>query len=267
MTSRPRSVWQDWEALAPEWQSRKRLLLLLDFDGTLSPFEDHPGRARLPAKTKALVRLLGARPRVKVAVISGRAVSDIRSRVGLRSVYYAGNHGLEIEGPGLSFRHPEGAALKPALRDLARDLRAMSGCLRGVVVENKGMSLSLHFRRLPAADRDRLRTVLRAARLITNGLPLRWRRGHEVWEVVPDARWDKGRAALRLLSHLRHPFPIALGDDRTDEDMFRALRDQGTTVRVGCPRPTAARYCLTSQRETDRFLRRFAAALARSDRS
>lgn len=252
--------------MTEEWLSHRRLLLLLDFDGTLSPFEEFPRRARLPGTTKALVRRLGARPNVKVAVISGRAVSDIRSRVSLRSVYYAGNHGLEIEGPDLSFRHPAGAVLKPILRALARSLRADCRPLTGVIIENKGMTLSLHYRRLPPGQTDCLRALVRACRLKTRGLPVRWRRGHKVWELVPDAGWDKGRAALLLLRHLRHPLPIALGDDRTDEDMFRALRDRGTTIRVGCPRPSAARYCLSSQRETDRFLRELAAALARSDR-
>jgi trehalose 6-phosphate phosphatase len=266
LTAKPRSVWTDWEVLTEEWLSHRRLLLLLDFDGTLSPFEEFPHRARLPGTTKALVRRLGARPGVKVAVISGRAVSDIRSRVALRSVYYAGNHGLEIEGPGLSFRHPLGAVLKPVLRDLARGLRADCRPLAGVVIENKGMTLSLHYRRLPTGQMRRVSSLMRACRLKTRGLPLRWRRGHKVWELVPDADWDKGRAALHLLHHLRHPFPIVLGDDRTDEDMFLALRDKGTTIRVGCPRPSAAQHCLSSQRETDRFLRKLTAALARSNR-
>jgi len=262
LTGKPRSLWMDWGTLEKEWLSQTRLLLLLDFDGTLSPLEESPRRARLPEATKALVRKLGARPDVEVAVISGRSVSDIRSRVGLRSVYYAGNHGLEIDGPGLSFRHPRAAALKPALLDLAKSLRRDCRPLAGVLVENKGMTLSLHYRRLPREKLVELRALLRAYRLKTKDLPYRWRTGHKVWELVPEAGWDKGRAALLLLRHLRHPFPIALGDDRTDEDMFRALREKGTTISIGCPRPSRARYCLSSQRETDSFLRKLDASLA-----
>jgi trehalose-phosphatase len=248
--------------LTAEWLSHGRLLLLFDFDGTLSPLVELPHRAELPETTKILVRRLGTRPGVKIAVISGRAVSDIRSRVGLGSVYYSGNHGFEIEGPGLSFRHPLGAVLKPLVRDVAKALRADARPLDGIVIENKGMTLSLHYRRLPRAQMDRLSSLMRAFRAETKDLPFRWRSGDKVWELVPDADWDKGQAVLRLLRHLRHPFPIAIGDDTTDEDMFLALRGLGTTIRVGCPRPSAARYCLASQRETDRFLRELDKILA-----
>ena len=262
MLSSPRPVWTAWQDLEEEWASQGRLLLLLDFDGTLSPLEELPRRARLPETTRMLVRRLGDRSGVRVAVISGRAVSDIRVRVGLRKVYYSGNHGLEIEGPGLSFRHPEAEALEGAMRKLARALRADFRRLRGVVIENKGMTLSLHYRNLAPSRLDELKSLMGAWHRRTEGRPIRWRGGHKVWELVPEAGWDKGRAALRILRHLRDPYPVALGDDRTDEDMFLALRDRGTTIRIGRPGATVARFRLASQRETDRFLDRLDAALA-----
>ena len=266
MLSSPRPVWTAWQDLEGEWASQGRLLLLLDFDGTLSPFEELPRQARLPETTRMLVRRLGDRRGVRVAVISGRAVSDIRVRVGLREIYYSGNHGLEIEGPGLSYRHPEAEALEGAMRKLARALRADFRRLKGVVIENKGMSLSLHYRHLPAARLDELKSLMRAWRRKTEGRPVRWRDGHKVWELVPEAGWDKGRAALHLIRHLRNPYPVVLGDDKTDEDMFLALRDWGTTIRIGRPAATAARFRLASQRETDRFLGRLDTALAGRDR-
>jgi trehalose-phosphatase len=257
-----RPLWHDWEVLAGELVSEKRLLLLLDFDGTLAPFEESPRRARLPGATKALIARLKARPGVNVAVVSGRSVKDIRRRVNLRGVYYAGNHGLEIEGPRFSFRHPRAAALRPAMQELARALRKDCQALAGVFVENKGMTLSLHYRKLAPGRLKELGKLVRLYRKGTAGLPLRWRTGHKVWELVPETNWDKGQAALCLLRHLRHPFPVAIGDDRTDEDMFRALRESGITIRVGCPRPSAAQYCLASQRETGRFLGQLECLLA-----
>jgi trehalose-phosphatase len=251
-----RSLWTDWKILAARLASRKNLLLLLDFDGTLAPLEGTPHQARLPEATKALIGKLKARPGVNVAVISGRSVKDIRSRVNLRSVYYAGNHGLEIEGPGLSFRHSRAAAVKPILQRLARDMRKDCRPLEGVIVENKGLTLSLHYRRLLPKHKIRFAALLRIYRKKTKSLPIRWRSGHKVWELVPQARWDKGRAALCLLRHLGHPFPIAIGDDRTDEDMFRTLRKRGITIGIGCPRFSRAQYGLASQRGTARFLAR-----------
>lgn len=262
MRSSPRPVWTAWEDLVREWTSRDRLLLVLDFDGTLSPLEEFPHQARLPETTRALVRRLVDRRGVGVAVISGRAVADIRALVGLRKIYYSGNHGLEIEGPGLSFRHPEAESLEGAMRKLARALRADFRRLKGVVIENKGMTLSLHYRHLAAERSDELKPLMLAWRRRTAGRPVRWRGGHKVWELVPDAGWDKGRAALHILHHLRNPYPVALGDDRTDEDMFLALRDRGTTIRIGRPGPTVAQFRLASQKETDRFLGCLDAALA-----
>jgi trehalose 6-phosphate phosphatase len=251
----------DWQALAGELAAKKRLLLFLDFDGTLAPIERTPREASLPEGTRDLMRRLAGHPGVDVVVISGRRVKDIRSKVRLPGVYLAGNHGLEIEGPGVSFCHPKALTLRPVLRGLARDLRRECRELAGVIVENKGLSVSIHYRRLPPGRVKELARLVRLRRERTAGLPVRWRTGHKVWEVLPDAGWDKGRAALLLLRRLREPFPIALGDDRTDEDMFRSLRAKGVTIRIGCPRPSLAQYCLASQRETARFLGRLEASL------
>ncbi len=253
----------DWQALAGPLATRKRFLLLLDFDGTLAPLERTPRQARLPEPTRRLIRRLKGRPGVHVAVISGRSLRSIRSRVGLEGLYLAGNHGLEIQGPGFSFRHPMAVALKPTLRDLAgalrRDCRDLG--LRGVIVENKGLTVSLHYRRLAEDRLKELRRLVRIYRLRTREHSLRWRTGHKVWELVPDVDWDKGRAALYLLNRLRRPFPIALGDDRTDEDMFRCLGARGVTIKIGCPGPSHARFCLASQRDTERFLEKFETSL------
>lgn len=251
----------DWQTLAEGLAAKKRLLLFLDFDGTLAPIERSPRQAKLPEETRELVRRLERHRGVDVVVISGRTVKDIRSKVGLPGVYLAGNHGLEIEGPGVSFCHPKALALRPVLRGLAGELRRDCRDLAGVMVENKGLSVSVHYRRLPRERLKELTRLIRLCRKRTAGLPVRWRTGHKVWEILPDAGWDKGRAALLLLRRLRNPYPIALGDDRTDEDMFRSLRAKGVTIRIGCPRPSLAQYCLASQRETARFLGRLEASL------
>ena len=261
-----RSLWTHWPDLARELSSRKNILLLLDFDGTLAPLEASPGLVKLPADTKSLIKTLGSRHGVKVAIISGRCASNIRSRVGLRSVYYAGNHGLEIEGPGLSFTQPLAASLKPALKELSGGLKKDLRSLTGVLLENKGMTVSIHYRLLGPEDLGKFGRLMRLFRARTRGLPFRWRAGHKVWEIVPKARWDKGRAALCLLRYLGHPFPVALGDDRTDEDMFRALRGKGITVRIGRRQPSAAEYHLSSQNETQRFLAALELALGGESR-
>lgn len=198
---------------------------------------------------------LAGRRRMKVVVLSGRSLASVRSYVGLPSLYYGGNHGLEIRGPGVSFRHPGAASMRPILARLVRLLRMELDSAPGVLVEDKGLTLSVHYRRVSPPRLPRLRGVLRRLRARTSALPVRWSRGHKVCEIVPNVAWDKGAAALYLLERLRHPFPVALGDDRTDEDLFAAVRGKGLSVRIGHRGATMAEYRLGGQGQVVRFLR------------
>ena len=84
-----------------------RLLLLSDYDGTLTPIVDQPDQAWLADATRDDLRALARSPNIHLAFVSGRDLADLRGRVGVADAIYAGCHGLEIEGPGLRFRHPE----------------------------------------------------------------------------------------------------------------------------------------------------------------
>lgn len=106
-----------------------RILLGLDFDGTLSEIVDSPGKAVLSFDTRRLLRALIRRSDIKVAVLSGRALEDIKKRVGLPGVYYAGNHGLQIDGPGLQWTHPHAGG--PAAQVAGGEAFAASGGVGG----------------------------------------------------------------------------------------------------------------------------------------
>lgn len=227
---------------AEGWARTGRLVLLLDFDGTLAPIVPRPEDATLPDATRrALERLRGV-PGLEMAVVSGRGLADARGRVGLDDIAYAGNHGMEIEGPGIQRVHEAAAAARPVLEAVALRLEDEVGGVAGVLVEDKDLTLSIHYRRAPRDRVDEVRERVFAAAGMHAGL--RVTEGKELLEVRPAVDWDKGRAVEFLLGQMSPPAAtpvLYLGDDRTDEDAFRSLRGNpgvaGEGVIVADPPP------------------------------
>ena len=246
-------------ALVDGWREARRragrMLVALDYDGTLLPIAPRPEAAVLPEGTRALVARLAARPDTYVAVISGRGLEDIRARVGLEGVYYAGNHGLEIEGPGLRQVHEGALEALPQIAACAAELRARLAGVEGVILEDKGITLSVHYRLV--SDEEEVARVRREV-LATCGdrAGLRITTGKRVLEVRPAVDWDKGQAIRFLVEALglettRAPV-VFFGDDLTDEDAFRALRGRGDGVLVATAeevRPDTAATALVESTE------------------
>jgi trehalose-phosphatase len=236
-------------------QAAGEALLALDFDGTLAPIVQRPEHAILPKQTAAILRDLNASEEVTLAIVSGRSISDLRQRLGLECIY-AGNHGLEIEGRGISFVHPQAAILRPVLLCACRDLDAAIAGIDGAFVERKELSATVHYRQTPAPLHDRLgRMVFRALKPFANCLDLFPAR--KAWEVRPRVAWNKGAAIEFLLGRMccRRPLVICAGDDATDEHMFSAAAD-GISIRVGSPSDTGARYSVADPAELAVFLAR-----------
>lgn len=232
---------------AAAWRATGRLVLLLDFDGTLAPIVERPELAAMPDHTRrALDRLMGA-PGVEVAVVSGRGLADVRERAAIAGIAYAGNHGMEIHGPGIDRIHPEAAAARPVLERAAGLLRDALAPIPGAFVEDKELTLSVHFRLAPRDRVDELFAIVR--RLVDPLEGVHLTEGKQVLEVRPNVDWNKGRAVLFLLDQMRPPpgAPVLFfGDDRTDEDAFRALADhspsaEGVLVAEEPPEHTTAR--------------------------
>lgn len=226
-----------------EWRSAGSIILLLDFDGTLAPIVDRPEMAALPAATKRALEQLSAQETVHVAIISGRGLADARDRVRLDGVWYAGNHGMEIHGPGIDRVHPEARAARPELERARAAIERAIGGIEGAFVEDKGLTLSVHYRLTP---RDEVGAVRAAVERAVAAAPsLRMTEGKEVLEVRPRIDWDKGRAVEFLLEQLAPEAGVPvlyIGDDRTDEDAFRALRrsGRGEGVVVADPPPPSS---------------------------
>jgi len=245
------------------WRKTGKLVLLLDFDGTLAPIVPRPEDAALPDATAAALRDLRAIPSLEMAVVSGRAVADARDRVGIPDIAYAGNHGMEIEAPGLVRIHEEAAASRPRLESAAAELAHQIRGIPGVLVEDKELTLSVHYRRVAP---ERVEEVRRAVFAVAGGHEgLRVTEGKMILEVRPRVDWHKGKAVEFLLGELRPPAGapvIYLGDDQTDEDAFRVLRAQrsvdGEGVIVADPQPihTAASAYLRGPDEVADLLRK-----------
>lgn len=242
------------------------LLLCCDFDGTLASIADHPAAARLSLRTRRLLQQLSRRRDVRVVLVSGRALSDLKGLVRLRGLWYVGNHGLELQGPAVRFVHPGARASRPVLARVAEAIRSALRPIPGAWVEDKGLSLSVHWRRVSSSARRRVHRLINAASapFVRVGA-VKLRRGKCVAEVLPPVRWDKGAALKWLVPRLcpaRHPRPqvIYLGDDRTDESAFRAARKLGgCAVMVGRIRRRSAAQCwLRDPNEVRAWLTRLA---------
>ena len=242
--------------VAREIGAASHLLLCLDFDGTLAPIVPDPADARMPAETRAALGQLVSLPGVTAAIVSGRAAGDLQLRMEL-NVILAGNHGLEIIESNTCWRHPMAAGLQPVLHEMCGELVARVGEIPGALVEDKGLTASLHYRNVASADVPLVSEVLTTV-VAPHDDCFFVRNGKKVFEILPRVRWDKGSAVLRILECLRKTCPgeIAvcyIGDDTTDECAFRQLPG-AITVRVGKHCPTAARFGVRDPVQVAKFL-------------
>jgi trehalose 6-phosphate phosphatase len=210
------------DLLAPLVQAPRRAAVLLDVDGTLAPIVARPELARVPESTRAELRRLAGRYRL-VACLSGRSGPDARALIGVEGVVVVGNHGLELD--------PRAAGLEAAVGDFRREIARP--------VEDKGLSLTYHYR--GARDEPRAIAELEgvAAKAHAAGLVARW--GRKVLEIRPPVDADKGTAVKSLLGTSGATRALYAGDDTTDLDAFAGLVEASleTAIRIAVDSPEA----------------------------
>jgi len=235
-------------------RSADRASLFLDFDGTLVPIANDPGKPQLDAETAATLKLLANQELLVTTIISGRAVEDLYRRIRLSGLIYAGNHGLEIFGRDLRFVEPLAWSRREQLESLFGDLGNALRGIAGVLLEHKGLTASVHYRLSAAADVPAIDAAVQAI-VARNGALFRVNPGRKVFDIVPRTDWHKGAAVRWINRHLseRPALTIYLGDDASDEDAFSVLPD-AVTVKVGDAAATCARYRLPDPAAVHEFL-------------
>jgi trehalose 6-phosphate phosphatase len=239
--------------------NNKLLFLFLDYDGTVTPIRKKPALGRISKRAKNLLAELAKSSHCKLAIISGRALKDVRKMVGLKNIIYGGNHGLELEGPRIRFKSPVSQRHKAVLKQILRRLVEKLRPVKGVLIENKGLSLSVHYRLVRHQNRALVKRIFRE---ITWGYvernEVRVKPGKMVLEAYPPVDWDKGKAVQWLLRNASPPKTgvthIYIGDDVTDEDAFKLLKNSGLGIFVGRPGKSSAQYYVKNTGEVMKFL-------------
>lgn len=235
------------EELAAALDRKGALFVGLDFDGTLAPIARDPEAPEITPDCRSALEELAAAPAATVAIVSGREIADLRHRVGVDEVLYAGNHGLEMEYEGTRLVHPAAADRRRALDDAVATLEDRLADVPGCVIEDKELTATVHHRQVPRARVDEVRRAVTAV-VSAAGEDLDLTRGKAVLEVRPSVDWDKGAAVRTVADTLEKPRRLVyVGDDVTDEDAFRAIDDEGVGVLVGERKGTHADYRLDDQ--------------------
>jgi trehalose-phosphatase len=246
------------EPVFQQIRNLNKIFLMLDFDGTLVPTMSKPDDARLDGELLVLLEKLNSLESVQVAIISGRALDDLRMRVPIDNFTLVGSHGGEFlfsDGESCRETLTENTALD--ISSLVEQLSGEMGAWVGCILERKPLGLALHYRN--AREKVKIKVVsvfssMASRMLKDSGMHLL--RGDEVIELRPESI-NKGTAVIKLLDRASDKMlhPVYLGNDRTDEDAFRELCVSGTTVLVG-PRNqgTLAQFCVASPNWTRTFL-------------
>lgn len=257
-----------WPRLKAIIERACSILLLLDLDGTLSPIVERPELTKIGGKVATVLDDLLAHPRVTLGIISGRSIEDLKRLIpaSLSKIILAGNHGLEISTPRGDFVHPVALGAKSILERIGEELGKKFLNFSGIILEDKGLTLGLHYRLAQSEQVPEIRRIFREATgPFIEDDKIRVTEGKKVLEVRPPTSWDKGKAVRWITQVLKaeQALPIYAGDDLTDEDVFKILKGRGISVYVGEPKNlSAAKYYLKSVEEVREFLRRLRSALS-----
>ncbi|KAJ4967301.1 hypothetical protein NE237_019150 [Protea cynaroides] len=247
----------------------KQMVMFLDYDGTLSPIVDDPDRAFMSDAMRAAVRDVARY--FPTAIVSGRCRDNVYNFVKLAELYYAGSHGMDIKGPAKCEKYNKdnqavlfqpASEFLPMIEEVYKILVEKTKSIPGARVENHKFCASVHYR---CVEEQRWSALAELVGSVLKDYPkLRLTQGRKVLEIRPTIKWDKGKALEFLLESLgfancKNVLPVYIGDDRTDEDAFKVLRDRGQGFGIlvsKLPKDTNASYSLQEPSEVKDFLLR-----------
>ena len=244
----------------------KKPILFLDYDGTLTPIVSRPDLAVLSQQSRQIVEQVAAA--LPTAIISGRATDDVKNLVKINTIYYAGNHGFDMEGPNL--KHQLASEFIPDVHRVYCRIEEKLKDVPGCIIENKIFSLSVHYR-LVESEKDEKKIFDTVKAIVEREERVKLTFGKKVIEVRPRVEWNKGKAVIHLLHlfqsqlKIEDSIPIYIGDDRTDEDAFDAVKSFGIGILVAdnrnderlnqnSPNKTNAKFYVNGVDEALKFL-------------
>lgn len=236
--------------------AQKDVYLFLDYDGTLTPIVATPDLAVLSDEMREVVQK--ASGYYKVSIVSGRATDDVRDKVRIDNIFYAGSHGFEIVDPDGNVEiSQEAQAIRGVIDEVHGKLSDRLKDVKGALVENVKYTISTHYRLV--SDED-FPEIERAVEDILKEYPnLRKTSGKKVFEIRPRIDWHKGKAVEWILNVLGYSandhLAIYIGDDVTDEDAFAALEEKGFGILVAQePRASKASYIIRDTQDVKKVL-------------
>jgi len=245
---------ENFESLTKEWQ-KMEIFLFLDYDGTLSPIVREFDKAYLAEDMREVIHNVS-----KVcytAIVSGRGMDDVRNRVKIDHLYYAGSHGFEICGPDNFYYEIEKARkLIPSLDKIEQALKTSLQFIEGVKFERKKFALAVHYRQAAEDQEESVKIIVDD--VVKNFDDIAQGRGKKVIEIKPKVYWHKGKAINHLLKVLNErnapAYVLYIGDDITDEDAFMQIRQGGGILVGDHGEQTFARYHLIDVNAVQQFL-------------
>ena len=229
-----------FDEMCEAYRHGSSLVLLFDYDGTLTPIVEHPRLAVLDRKTRRLLANLADRPRVYVGILSGRELDELKSLVRVPGLYLAGMGGMELDLRGLRIVHPHADQVAETMRRLAEHLEGQVTAHQGAWLEKKRLGLTVHYRQLPGHLLDSLQAAVTD---VTQDFAseVRITQGPKAWEITPTKGWNKGTAVRLILADYgtNGDALFYAGDGANDAEAIEEVAAMGgITVGVGADAPS-----------------------------
>jgi len=235
--------------------SGKKPVFFFDYDGTLTPIVGRPELAVISDDMKKIVEEISRK--YTTAIVSGRARRNVEDLLGIDGLIYAGNHGFDIAGPGISMVYPGAESTMSQVKKITGDLSEELEGIPGLIIEKKKFSVAVHYRQVDGKEVPGIKKTVEKA--IAGNKKLRMMIGKMVFEVLPAIDWDKGKAVRWVMEILGLSWEAAsviyIGDDTTDEDAFRIMRTRGTGIVVTMENnPSSADFCVKTPDDVKKLL-------------
>lgn len=251
-------LWDEITSIKNFLRAHDKIVLLLDFDGTLVPILQDKKKVHLTQTLRKLLISVKDNPDLFLGIVSGRKLSNIKHKVGINNIIFVGSHGWEWEIAGQKNNVKLDGSKSKTFNDVKKKMEKLVQQFTGTSIEEKYCSFSVHYR---FADNPYLfqRSFLKLVKADTQFSLMKIMKGKKVYDILPDYNWRKGHAVsliikkMNKLNRRNHLLYIYIGDDTTDEKVFN-MHSRILTIRVGKNHLSKAKYYVKSTTEVRKFL-------------